>query len=197
VELLQFYPVIQLFDTIVRLPKGALSETPDALRYPGFAFHALEDPAFLLGSEGVHIGLPGFAWAARRSVIEQVGFYDAAVVGGADRLMAQTWFGYYEFPTFDAILPPKARKTFYHWAVRAARSVQGRPGYLPGTLLHLWHGEHVDRQYNERHTVLKTYDFDPCTDLKTNALGCWEWNSDKKAMHDVIKSYFLLRKEDG
>ncbi|MCB1179845.1 MAG: hypothetical protein KDK36_19875, partial [Leptospiraceae bacterium] len=72
----------------------------------------------------------------------------------------------------------------------------GKISYLPGIILHLWHGETENRKYVSRNKKLYEFKFNPYKDIKLGKNGLWEWNSRKKNMHEWIKNYFFQRKED-
>lgn len=94
-------------------------------------------------------GHVGFAWGARRSVLNQVPLYDKALIGGADHIMAHAAAGQIVHPCIaksftDDLADVKA------WSKRFYSVVDGKIGYAPGVLLHLWHGEIEKRQYLKR-----------------------------------------------
>jgi len=45
--------------------------------------------------------------------------------------------------------------------------------------------------------ILLDAHYDPRTDLRLNADGCWTWNSDKPELHRRLREYFAGRREDG
>ena len=51
------------------------------------------------------------------------------------------------------------------WQQRALRSVRLDIGYVPGLLLHYWHGAKRDRKYVDRWQILTRNKFDPSEDL--------------------------------
>lgn len=83
------------------------------------------------------------------------------------------------------------------WGQKFYADVQGRIGYTPGVVLHLWHGSFERREYKTRYSLLADHRFDPLSDIRIGSNGCWEWASDKSALHDGMQNYFLRRKEDG
>ena len=136
-------------------------------------------------------GHTGFAWAYRRDVLARHGFYDGAIVGGADVLMAHAGYGDRTF--FDG-------RNFYSrrlskglladvaaWADRFSAEVAASVSFTPGTVLHLWHGEIGGRQYVERLQLLRDADFDPRADLALNADGCWTWATEKPDLHRGVR----------
>jgi hypothetical protein len=78
---LEQFPVIQLFDTVVYLNADGF---PDTQRDGIVASAATRG----LAAYGGRAGAAGFAWAARRDVLERVQLMDFMVLGGADTYMA-------------------------------------------------------------------------------------------------------------
>jgi hypothetical protein len=89
------------------------------------------------------------------------------------------------------------RRHFDEWCRCAPRAAAPGVGFVPGTLLHLWHGEAANRRYGARNRDLEALGFDPATDIRVGASGCWEWSSDKPALHRWTDEYFARRREDG
>ncbi len=184
-ELLEDYPVAQLFSEIVlERPDGS-----DGLTRPSWA------AARAAGDPRVNAMPPGGAWAARRELFSHFGgLYDRLLSGGADCLTAAA---------FDEDLNPPllercndaVTKDFQRWATPVARYVRGDVGCLNCTVRHLWHGERENKQYRERMKTL--LEFDPETDIQLNKSGLWEWATEKPSLHDGFRKYFQQRKEDG
>lgn len=138
----------------------------------------------------------GLAWAARREVMQELGLYDACVLGGGDRILL-----------LAALLNPQAAQFgelndhqhhhIHAWHEAFYRRVQGRIGCVEGRLFHLWHGELENRRYDERLTILKEQRFNPQRDLAISDDHVWRWNSEKPQLHDGVRQYFQLRREDG
>lgn len=83
------------------------------------------------------------------------------------------------------------------WAARWHTALGGSmPGCAPLLLHSLPHGKLSNRYYQGRHEILHRHAFDPASDLRTNADGCWEWNSPKPLLHHQVQAYFFARKED-
>lgn len=89
-EQLDHWPVVQPFERVGRLDPGATAF--DGRGRLSFARRLqLRPESARLRAEG-H-GQPGIAWAARRSLLERHGLYDAEVVGGGDELFAHATGG--------------------------------------------------------------------------------------------------------
>jgi hypothetical protein len=139
----------------------------------------------------------GLAWAARRQVLEKHGLYDACILGTGDRVMLCAALGKLDYGARATLMNDRWRRHYLAWARPYSESVMGRVGSVRGRLFHLWHGDIEDRQYGERQRRLEAFDFDPFNDIAVDHGGCWRWNSDKKALHAFVRSYFESRNEDG
>ncbi len=199
------FNLVHLFRRRVNLPPGSLLDAPtwdqgdEALstiseRVAG----RMSDDA--LADSGAPVRLKqslGLAWAAPRALLAEHGLYDAAIMGSADRLIANAALGLLGFGE-RAILMNEAQRAHYRsWAEPFHRSVAGQVGYVDQTVLHLWHGDLRNRKYLERHEGLACFDLDPRSDLLLDESGCWRWSSDKPELHDYVKDYFAARREDG
>lgn len=192
-------PVVQLFDRAVRLPRGRLADDGSGEAYAGFAAVAARDPHRLLAGDFAAHGHTGFAWAARREALAGRGFYDACIAGSGDHMMAHAFAGDWTSACADRIIGPanKHRDYFTAWCKDVYRKVRANVGFVPGSVLHLWHGEVRDRRYVDRNRELANFGFDPTRDIRIGASGCWEWDSAKPALHDWARAYFGQRREDG
>lgn len=76
----------------------------------------------------------------------------------------------------------------------------GSLGYVPGAILHLYHGSRENRRYVERWTYQTDFTVDPQTDIETDANGLLRWTeqalAEKPEMVRRVGEYFALRRED-
>jgi hypothetical protein len=142
-------------------------------------------------------GLFGLAWAARKDVLFQLGFYDAMVVGSGDRAMACAGFGRFEDAVSVASLTNYRREHYLEWATQFNSLIKESISFLNGRLFHLWHGDLSNRRYLERHREFNKLNFNPYVDIVTNEFGCWEWREKDSKFQNFMKSYLTSRKEDG
>lgn len=151
-----------------------------------------------LGSPPVHIGCAsGFAWAAKRELLDRFGLYDACIIGGGDSALLRAAHGHFD-DTVRQQLMNQARGDHYRaWAEPFYEAVRSSVGSVDGDLLHLWHGAREDRRYYDRYLQFEAFQFDPGTDIAVDENGVWRWNTEKAAMHDYVRSYFHARREDG
>ena len=205
-QMLKVHSIVQPFEFCIWLPPETnqigfndsfyptLNKEAGRLHSFGFGWKnggsgVLEDP--------IQHGHAGFAWAARREVIEGIGFYDSAVIGSGDALMAHAFV--------DKKIPIKRARSNYsekfvehysRWAKKTYEKVAGDIGYTRGTVYHLWHGLSVHRNYGERLQKLKDYDYDPVNDIKTANNGLYEWTDDTSELAKYCSGYFKNRRED-
>jgi hypothetical protein len=207
---LQHYPIVQMFAEAHDLdPDGLILNTFRSFGYSHVHGVPRKKGAGYYG--GTPVGPPyhprvaywhhpGFAWAARREAIDALGgLFDVAVVGEADYIMAKAIVGEAE----DVLYPGVSsgyRKAVADWQSRAL-TLRGNYGFVPGTVLHHWHGRKSGRKYWDRCKILTDSQFDPSVDLKRDWQGLYQLVDHHEArsilLRDAIRSYFRSRNEDG
>ena len=200
-------PIAQLFSIIHYLPKPALAAIDAkggerffrrglaALVAGGSPFATVyNEDSFTrrLGSAS-----PGHAWAARRSLLDRHRLYDACTVGGADSAINCASYGAFEIVIRNHKMNLLQKAHYLRWAEPFFASVHSNVSYVPGEVLHLWHGEIADRHTEDNYTAIKPFAFDPATDLALSGSGSWMWNTDKPQLHQYVRCYFANRDEDG
>lgn len=190
-QALQHHPVVQLFqDCIDTGPRGEIVQTHRSFGYqlahgqlqagPGYAFPH-----------------PGFAWAIRRDAFDGIGrLIDFAILGAGDHHMAWAFVGQVQ-KSIPSGLTQSYLTRLAAFQARAAQHVRGDVGYVPGLLVHHWHGKKRDRKYVERWDVLIKNRFDPDTDIKLNHHGVLELEHHKPRLRDEIRLYMRQRNEDS
>lgn len=139
----------------------------------------------------------GFVWAARRELIERHGLYDAAIIGGGDRLLCYASYGEFAAAARAYEMSARRRDHYRAWAELWHRDVGGDIGTLDCDLVTLWHGDLGNRGIGRRNEGLVAHGFDPYSDIAHDVGGAWRWNSDKPQLHRFVRDYFLSRREDG
>ena len=139
----------------------------------------------------------GYAWAARRELLDEHGFYDACIVGGGDYAMVAAAYGCFDVVMRRYSMNGREREHYLAWAKPYFESVRGAVSFADYELLHLWHGQMRNRRYRERHEGFGRFEFDPYEDIAVEENGCWHWDSDKSQMHEYVREYFASRREDG
>lgn len=199
------YPVVQPFERAAWLAEGATTAAADLPQgmgegheMHGFARRLADcaDRAHTLTRFDLH-GHTGFAWAARRELLARHRFYDRAVLGGGDVIAAHAFAAdgaYLRGRHWDAQdLTPLERRAIADWGRPVAEATGGRIGWTPGRVLHQFHGRTSGRGYVARKRILRDAHFDPHADIACDAAGCWDWASDKPALHAAVRAYFADR----
>lgn len=203
--LLGQHGLVQPFDRVCWLGPGQRQAPPAARRglgegmwLPGMAaaMAASRTPARDLLDYLRH-GHTGFAWAARRDLIQRHGLYDRAIVGGGDVVMAHAFYDDRDFRRgcnpYSNKLGVRERDGMAHWAAGLAADRGGPPAAVGGRVLHFYHGPLNNRGYAERLRLLKEADFDPQADLALTGSGCWRWGSAKPGLHRAVADYLRDR----
>jgi len=202
IQQLQHYQVVQLFQKCIDMdPQGVGFQ-----QHNGFAWsYATGRPR----GRGYGHWHPGFAWAIRRSALDSLGgLYDMAALGSGDHLMAWSFLGQGAKQLegsgvikLEGKMSPGYVGSVADWERRAVQYLHRDLGYLPGMILHHWHGKKADRRYESRYTILSKYQFDPYTDLKRDTQGLWVLDMDGTErminMRDGFRRYFRGRNEDS
>ncbi|HYD49672.1 MAG TPA: Nif11-like leader peptide family natural product precursor [Terriglobales bacterium] len=206
--LLQTFMVVQPFDTACWLAPGEMRRTLEP--NGGGQTRAMPGFAYVISGLGEHRelmpdyyrqGHTGFAWAARRALMDKHGFHDVQILGGGDAIMAQAMYGiedaFSKSHPLSQRYPGAAARHIEKWSRQFHHDVGASVYFVPGRVLHLWHGDLADRNYIERHAILREHDFDPSADLRLDADECWAWASDKLQLQQQVATYFLARKEEA
>lgn len=142
---------------------------------------------------------PGYAWAARRDAIEKVPLLDFAILGAADHHMALGLIG-----CADRSVPGKISQPYkdmvINWQNQADYWLRRNCGYVPGAIVHGWHGNKVNRKYQERWDILTKNHFDPTLDISRDPQGLYRLNEHRPhyvRLRDDIRAYFRQRNEDS
>ena len=151
--------------------------------------------AVSLWKEGLPIVSPGGAWIARRELFTQGGgLYDCDIVGGGDSTAFHAWTGM----RWKRSIPAGLSRSIEEWSHVASGFVRGRISHVPGSAIHLWHGDRENRQYNERYQILLRHDFDPQRHLTIGSRGAWQWSeAAPMGLRRDILAYFEGRKTDS
>jgi hypothetical protein len=94
-------------------------------------------------------GHVGFAWAARREILEAVPLYDKALIGGADHIIAHASAGQINHNCIAKSFTDNLDEV-NQWSKEFYIVVNGKIGFVKGDLYHIWHGDIDKRQYLKR-----------------------------------------------
>ncbi len=202
-DLLEEHVIVQPFSRSIRLLEGELRADGESMPVGSGEHEILHGMAYGVAAKGygslgryLEHGHCGYAWAARREVVQAHGLYDANVLGNGDLNIAHAMFGGARYLRAER-LGHHARAHLERWAEGFFASVRGSVTHLDGMLFHLFHGKKEDRRYVDRLAVLVEQAFDPEHDLEVGAEGAWCWASTKPELARVCAEYFVRRREDG
>lgn len=200
VETLQHYSVVQPWATAVDLgPTGNAMSLAES-----FAFTWWNNPGVKFDGyvgrrrNGTYIGHPGYAWAIRRDAYEKLGkLIDWCPMGSADHHMAWAFIG-----RLEEVLGRYATNVSYKRKAREFQKlcdcgIKSDLGFVPGTVLHHWHGKKRERFYVERDKALRDAGFDPSTDITYTPQGLLVLTGKNTALRDALRRYMRSRNEDS
>lgn len=187
---LQHYDVVQMFSHAIDLT----NEYEPIYTHKGFVY-AVQNGLIPITKPAYEAGHPGYAWAATRRAVDTVGgLIDTAILGAADRHMAMGLFGEVG-RSYPRGMSAGYKASLRKWQTRAA-ALKQNVGYMPGSILHYWHGPKANRRYRERWEILTKRGYDPDLDLARDAQGLWQLTDRLPTLRDDIRSYFRQRNED-
>jgi hypothetical protein len=191
IHALQHYPTVQPFSHAIDLgPRHESLET-----HTGFAFQYVNGQPYTQGYGT--FWHPGYAWAWRRDAWEAVGgMIDRAVCGAADHHMALSLIGKAPY-SIPGNVHPNYSKMVYDWQYLAETTLHRNLGYVPGTILHHFHGSKKKRNYVGRWNIIVDNQFDPQVDLIRDWQGMLTLAGNKPKLRDDLRAYMRSRDEDG
>jgi hypothetical protein len=198
VEQLETDDIVQLFERVVHLPPGHRGYQGESLGDDtGVVAQATQVPDWLAQRRArkLPFAVPGYAWAARRTLFAQAGLYDRSILGNGDAILADCLFDSFGIYHYTSMLNAAMADDMNEWRRRTFDGGPFRVGYLPVEIHHLWHGSFDNRRYTARDEILLRHDFDPRADLIL-AGDVYEWASEKPELHAEVADYFSLRRED-
>lgn len=191
-EELQTYSVLQLFSHAIDL--GPNGETLQV--HTGFAYQYMLGKTWRPAGYGV-FWHPGYAWACRKSAYNAMGgLIDFAILGSADYHMALAFIGLVDY-SLNHKIHPNYKKLVKIFEQRCEKHIRRNLGAICGTILHHWHGDKKNRQYQSRWEILVSTAFDPLVDIKKDCSALWQLEPEKIALRDKIRRYFRRRNEDS
>ena len=191
---LQHYDIVQLFSHAIDLgPNGETFATHTGFCYQWQKFQ-LEEDCKNAYKKYWHTG---YGFAMKRSMYNALGgLIEFPILGSADHHMCKAWIGKIH-ESFPSNIHPNYKLLCENYQKRCARHLKQNISYVPGTILHYWHGKKADRKYVERWQILIRNDFDPLMDIKKDCNNLWRLEDNKPALRDDLRHYFRVRNEDS
>ncbi len=139
---------------------------------------------------------PGYCWASRRDTLDRIGgLFEFGGMGAADHHQAVAMLGLVT-RSFPRDVSCNYKAMLEAWQHRARYAINGRIGYVEGTIEHRFHGAKQNRRYWDRWQMFLRHGFDPITDLKRNTWGVLEFAGNKPALEHEWDQYLRMRRED-
>jgi hypothetical protein len=184
--------VVQMFQTCVNM-----GPSEEALKIDrGFAFMHRESGQPFHRTDKYGHWHPGFAWACtRQAYLQMDGLLEVGILGSGDRHMAMALIGHADWSA-----PGNIHPNYLQRLVDFQQRTQSQGltlGYVPGTILHHWHGRLQDRKYRERWDILTKLKYDPDKDVKYTIHEILTFTEEGERLREPIKEYFVGRKEDN
>ena len=201
-DALNKYMVVQPFSFVVNLPKGLTNvECLDPDSFPMRHNNCSRMYSYILGLVESKInkgdGHPGFAWAARRSLIHKHQLYDRNILGGGDFVMSRAaTFNHYNNKLLERYSKYHLAD-YYAWAQPFCDDVDMSVNTINLPLFHLYHGKINNRKYDSRLLILKKGSYNPKFDIVKAYNKTWEFTTRGQRLQKQIQNYFQGRKEDG
>ncbi len=190
---LQHYAVVQPWSECVDLgPKGAVTQMQ-----PSFASLVNQGVRVrITPKEPYAFGHMGYATACTRTFFENVGgLIDWGILGSGDSHMAYAMIGKVGESVSERV-SDEYRRALLEWQRKAMRETHGTLGFVPGYIVHKWHGRKQSRKYLERWQILTRHKFDPFADLRKDHQGLYQLIG-KPQLQEDIRQYFAARNEDS
>jgi hypothetical protein len=121
------------------------------------------------------------------------GLIDWAILGSGDRHMALALIGKIE-DSCPGNVHPNYKKLLIEYQDRVKNLSLS---WVPGTIVHHWHGSLANRKYKERWEILTKNSFDPLSDMILRKDGLLQFSREGKRLAEPISRYFLERDEDS
>lgn len=187
-----------LFEMALSLPRKKLADTNCGEIFNGFCKHYFFNKDFSKINSWFHHGHTGYAWAIRRDFFDHLGLYDVCISGIGDHLMAHSFIGDWNSECVNFLIGKMKyfKEDYIQWSIKADTLVQRSVNFVPGNLLHLWHGETSNRNYLKRTQELSDIGFNPKEMLKRDENGLVALNNSPESLKIWIQDYFVQRKED-
>lgn len=195
IKQLQHYDIVQLFsDAIDMGPNGETFDTHKGFCYQWQRHQLNVDQKNNPYKKFWHTG---YAFAIRKDMYNALGgLIEFPILGAADHHMCKAWIGKID-ESYPHNIHPNYKMLCDNYQKRCERHLKQNISYVPGTILHHWHGKKADRKYHERWQILIKNDFDPLMDIKKDCNNLWVLEGNKPQFRNDLRNYFRVRNEDS
>lgn len=179
-KMLDTYPVVQLFGETIDL-------APDYSPYEPLTGYV---KYLRKGGNSIDKHPVGLAWAARKDTVPCL--FDRNILGSGDEVMAKTFAG--------GVVPGVQSDKDYGIAWAQWQRGTVNINYVPGLLLHYWHGSRKNRQGRPerfKSSIFKEVGFSVLKDLQYNDDKVLEFVNPDCEVAKLAKEYFAWRRDDS
>lgn len=143
---------------------------------------------------------PGYAWAARKHAIDEMGgLLTRGILGAGDHHMALAFIGQAKH-SFHSDAHQVYKEYILDFQDICEKALRRSVGYVKGLIIHEFHGAKVNRKYWSRWQILIKNNFRPYHDIKPNMYGVFQWHDDHTdrfmRLRDDVYTYIDGRNED-
>lgn len=206
---LQHYEFVQMWENMIDID---INHNPIGGPQPGFMSNYIKygtpnpkefkkiQSTYSYGSNTI-FGRPGLAWAANiQTGLDMVGgMLDFCILGAGDWYMAHSLVGSVNVTYASDQASSSYAKKLLEYQTRCERWIKRDVGFVPGTVVHDFHGKKVNRGYSTRGRILTDNNYDPDKDIKYDTFGqlmLETYEPRQIKMRDQIRAYFRARNED-
>jgi hypothetical protein len=182
--------IVQMWQTAVNL--GPNSEALKIDKSFAYMFKASGTP--WVPNDKYGFWHPGYAWACTREAWSRTGgLVNWAILGSGDRHMAMALAG-----RALQSAPGNIHQNYKTLLKEYQKVCEGLTlSWVPGTIIHHWHGSLENRRYRERWEILTKNNFDPLKDIIISDDGHVCLTRSGLRLVAQLDEYFMGRKEDG
>ena len=190
IDSLQTADIVQLFQTAVNLGPNCEAMKIDK----SFAFMFKGSGTPWVANDKYGFWHPGYAWACtRRTFVRIGGLVDWAILGSGDRHMAMALAG-----RALQSAPGNINQNYKILLEKFQKRCEGLTvSWVPGTMLHFWHGSFENRKYRQRWEILTKNDFDPLRDITMKSDKRLVLTRTGLRLVTALDQYFIGRNEDS
>lgn len=201
---LQHAPVVQMFSECMdagpshqAVPHERGPE--DFVRHSFAKLHVGRGRAWTPGSGYDHEHC-GYAWAFRNSLLDELcpfnPLIDYSLLGSADWIMACCFVGALPKAVHGEAHPAYKRRVelFYR---RCEIAIRRDLSFIPGMVIHQWHGRKRDRGYMSRWDIIIKEGFDPDLDLKYRGDGLLVYSGRNSRLPLLLRDHLRRKNEDS
>jgi len=139
---------------------------------------------------------PGYAWACTRYTYDTLGgLIDFGILGSGDHHMSLALIGKVTM-SYPTNIHENYKKLLLEFQNKCIHN-NLQFSYIPGTIIHHWHGSLKNRKYVERWLILTKNEYDPIEDVYYNEYGVLGLTESGKRFVPMLTQYFNDRNEDA